>query len=304
MSETVHGSSGNQSWALSGLSLSLAVATALWTYIAWLSNSHLLDFARLQVFLMHHADIASSLVCFAFGITSILLMHEAGHLLVANDEFQSAPIWLPAPGLYLPSLGGIQTANAPVSMQQPGRYAIMGPLFGIFASVACLIIGALILEDTPYILKLAPDAQPVLLTFLTQVGLDTELNALQVAGWMGILLSSLQLLPVGATDGGQVLREVAPKLHAAISIITLVLLVLLAFTLPIAEGFTWWIWAAFSALHLFGNPIIEQASVSLLKRITLGLIWALLLSTTITFSLRAIPVPVIPEADISQEVEL
>ena len=102
MSETVQSSSGNQSWALSGLSLGLVVLAALWTYIAWLSNSNLLDFHRLQLFLTHHTDITSSLVFFASGVAGILLMHEAGHIFVANDEFRGVPVWLPAPGLYIP----------------------------------------------------------------------------------------------------------------------------------------------------------------------------------------------------------
>ena len=305
MSETVQSSSGNQSWALSGLSLGLVVLAALWTYIAWLSNSNLLDFHRLQLFLTHHTDITSSLVFFASGVAGILLMHEAGHIFVANDEFRGAPVWLPAPGLYIPSLGGIQTANAPVSMRHPGRYAIMGPLFGSFASASCLILGSMVLENTPYVLALAQGEQSLLAQFLTRLGLNLELNGLQVAGWMGLLLSSLQLLPIGATDGGQVLREVVPKFHLTISIVTLTLLVVLAFSLPIDEGFTWWAWAAFCALHLFGNPVISEPSAdTVTKRLGLGIVWALLLSSTLTLSLSAIPSPVIPEADISKEVEL
>ena len=43
---------------------------------------------------------------------------------------------------------------------------------------------------------------------------------LQVAGWMGFLLSSLQLLPIGATDGGQVLRTLMPRIHLPVSLMT------------------------------------------------------------------------------------
>ena len=305
MNESAQDGPSNRSWAFSGLSLGLVVITALWTYVAWLSNSHLLDFKRLQLFLPHHTDIWASLLAFSVGITFILLFHEVGHLLTGGESVQGAPLWLPAPGLYIPSLGGFQRAKGSVDIPHPGRYALMGPLCGITGSVACLILGAFILSETPYVLRIEITSQSPLIQLFTATGLGSELNSLQVAGWMGLLLSSLQLLPVGATDGGQIIRAMAPKLHIYISLTALCLFTLLAFTFPVAKGFTWWAWAALSSLHLLGNPIIEEeSSPSLLTRVILGLAWLLLFFGTLTISIDAIPTAVIPESDISQEVEL
>jgi len=303
--ESAQATPSNQSWALSGLSLSLVVVTALWTYVAWLSDSHLLDLQRLQLFLTHHTDIFSSLLAFSVGLTSILLLHEAGHLVVGGEAIRGAPLWLPAPGLYIPSLGGFQRAQSPVNIPHPGRYALMGPLCGISGSAVCLILGTIILPETPYLLRIDTMSQAPLIQLLTLVGLGAELNGLQVAGWMGLLLSSFQLLPIGATDGGQIIRVVAPGLHLFISLTALCLFTLVAFTFPISQGFTWWAWAALSSLHIFGSPIITQeTSPSLIRRSVLGLTWLLLFLGTLTVSLNAIPTAVIPEANISQEVEL
>ena len=305
MNESAQDGPSNRSWALSGLSLGLVVITSLWTYVAWLSNSHLFDFKRLQLFLTHHTDILASLLAFSVGITLILLLHEAGHLLTGGESVRGAPLWLPAPGLYIPSLGGFQRTQGPVDMPHPGRYAIMGPLCGITGAITCLIVGSFILSDTPYLLRIEMTSQSPLIQLLTVTGLGPDLNSLQVAGWMGLLLSSLQLLPVGATDGGQIIRAIAPKLHSSISLITLCLFTLLAFTFPVAKGFTWWAWAVLSSLHLLGNPIIEEAyTPTLIKRIILGMVWFLLFFGTLTVSIDAIPTAVIPEANISQEVEL
>ena len=71
----------------------------------------------------------------------------------------------------------------------------------------------------------------------------------------GLLLSSLQLLPIGATDGGQVLRTLMPRIHLPVSLMTLFALTLFAFSLPMKIAMTWWVWAGFSVLHLFGNPV-------------------------------------------------
>ena len=105
---------GGFAYTLSGLSLLFAILCSVWTYIAWLSNSSILDFARLQLFLTHHGDVLSSLGAFSSGLAAILLAHELGHALMAQDDFDGPPLWLPAPGLIVPSLGGLQTTQAPL----------------------------------------------------------------------------------------------------------------------------------------------------------------------------------------------
>lgn len=305
MNETKQGSSGGQSWTLSALSLLLVVTTATWTYVAWVSNSNILDYRRLQIFLTHHGDIATSLALYAAGISTILLMHEFGHLIVAKDSFRGPPLWLPAPGLYIPSLGGIQVTQKPVPLASPALHALMGPLWGILASTGCLTLGGLVLVDTPYLLEIDTQAQPLLIHALNTLGLTEQLNALQVAGWMGLLLSSMQLIPIGATDGGQLIHSISPRFHLISSLLSLTLLVLFAFSLPFREGFTWWIWAAFSALHLLGTPVFASSTASSWRqRGTLAILWLLLLASTSISTLNALPSAMIPEANISREVEL
>ena len=232
-------------------------------------------------------------------------MHELGHACMSREASGGPPLWLPAPGLIIPSLGGIQTTQAPLTLKRPGWHAILGPLLGIVASLGCLTVGQIILQDTPYILRIDFESQALVLKLLADLGLGLELNGLQVAGWMGLLLSGLQLLPVGATDGGQILRALLPKFHLLISLLTLSALTLFAFSLPIKVGMTWWIWTGFSALHLFGNPVMLQTeNRSSASRLLLACVWLPLLIGLTQFSQRAIPEPVIPEADVSRKVEL
>ena len=48
VTETKQTTAGGLAYTLSGLSLLFAILCSLWTYIAWLSNSSILDFARLH----------------------------------------------------------------------------------------------------------------------------------------------------------------------------------------------------------------------------------------------------------------
>ena len=296
---------GSLAYTLSGLSLLFAILCAVWTYIAWLSNSSILDFARLHLFLTHHGDVLTSLGAFSSGLATILLAHELGHALMAQNEFDGPPLWLPAPGLILPSLGGVQTTQTPLALKHPGWHALLGPLLGVVASLCCLLIGQLILLDTPYILKIDFSSQALLIQLLGQFGLGLELNALQVAGWMGLLLSGLQLLPIGATDGGQVLRTLLPGLHLPVSLMTLVALTLFAFSLPMKVAMTWWVWAGFSVLHLFGNPVkASRTQRGLGSQLVLVSLWLPLVIGITQVTHLAIPEPVIPEADVSRKIEL
>ena len=193
----------------------------------------------------------------------------------------------------------------PLALKNPGWHALLGPLLGVAASLCCLLIGQFILLDTPYILEIDLSSQALLIQLLGHLGLGLELNALQVAGWMGFLLSSLQLLPIGATDGGQVLRTLMPRIHLPVSLMTLFALTLFAFSLPMKIAMTWWVWAGFSVLHLFGNPVkAPQVQRGLGNQLLLASLWLPLLIGLTQVSHLAIPEPVIPEADVSRKVEL
>ena len=264
---------GGLAYTLSGLSLLFAILCSVWTYIAWLSNSSILDFARLQLFLTHHGDVLSSLGAFSSGLAAILLAHELGHALMAQDDFDGPPfgfqhldssfqVWVGCKRLKPPCYKESGLARATRTSTWRGGFALLSTYWTIHP------LGyALYSRD-----RLS--SQALLIQLLGHLGLGLELNAIQVAGWMGLLLSSLQLLPIGATDGGQVLRTLLPRIHLPVSLLALFALTLFAFSMPMKVAMTWWVWAGFSVLHLFGNPVkVPQIKRGLGNQLLLASLW-------------------------------
>lgn len=294
-----------KAWALSAVTLALSIAAAGWTYTAWMTRTQLLDFPRLALFVQQHPDVWNTLGVFALGILCILLAHELGHLIVAPDLARMPPIWIPAPGLYLPCFGGIRVTSSPLTLRYPAWQALLGPTFGIVMSLLCICVTPSFMERSPYILTLDTSASPLALQYLFATEPTIELTSLQTAGWMGLLLSSFQLLPIGATDGGQFLSSAAPQLHFTVSWIFFLALTFFTFSLPFNDAITWWGWVFFSALHLFGSPLRQGThTAGSFQRIGLMTLWLASLAVITSVSSRQVPQPVIPELEVSREVEL
>jgi membrane-associated protease RseP (regulator of RpoE activity) len=112
--------------------------------------------------------------------------------------------------------------------------------------------------------------------------LDVNLSPVAWAGWIGLLVTSLNLLPVGMLDGGHIFytlfgREKALKLYPFI----LVALVALGFA-----SNSWWLWAFL--LFLFGRVYAEPLDqITELDPRRRKLAWLALIILILTFT----PVP-------------
>lgn len=158
-------------------------------------------------------------ITYAVPIVAILSIHEAGHWLVLRRYRipVSLPILLPLP----PPLGFTGTLGAVIGVREamPSRtvalrMAIAGPLFGLVAAVIVLAIGLVLTpttdavstvdvsEDTTLFLQ-TPFLYDVLAAFF-HVPETALVHPLAFAGWWGLLLTLLQLFPVGQLDGGHV----------------------------------------------------------------------------------------------------
>lgn len=83
-------------------------------------------------------------------------------------------------------------------------------------------------------------------------GLDVNLHPVAWAGWAGILVTSLNLIPIGQLDGGHILSTMVGKNSRKIFSFLLVLMVILGFAW---NG--WWLWAF---LLFFLNKIPSQVA--------------------------------------------
>ena len=148
---------------------------------------------------------------------TILLCHEMGHYFMARKHGIPAtlPFFIPVP---LPPFG---TMGAVIKMegQMPNRRALFdvgvaGPLAGLFVIIPVILVG-LRMSDIVNLSDLGEGTfslgDSLLFSLLARIavgplaeGTDIMLHPLAFAGWAGLLVTALNLLPVGQLDGGHV----------------------------------------------------------------------------------------------------
>jgi membrane-associated protease RseP (regulator of RpoE activity) len=151
---------------------------------------------------------------FSFALMTILLAHELGHYWVAKKHGLNVtlPYFIPAPSL-------IGTFGAFIKMRSPVRdrrmlldVGVAGPLIGVAVAMPFLILG-LWLSDVKIVQgQMGTNlGSSLLLSLLSWVifgplpeGYDIVIHPVGFAGWIGLLVTSLNLLPIGQLDGGHV----------------------------------------------------------------------------------------------------
>ena len=163
---------------------------------------------------------------FALTLMSILLCHEMGHYCFArfHGVWASLPYFLPAP----PYLFPIGTFGAFIRMKSPplDRRALFD--VGAAGPWAGVILGDSLLFSTLTYLVLGVEAEQV----------SVILHPIALAGWFGLLVTCLNLLPVGQLDGGHVMYSLFGHGHRWIARAFLVVI----FVLGYQYWFGWFVW--------------------------------------------------------------
>ena len=210
---------------------------------------------------------------FAMALMGILLAHELGHYFVARRYCINAspPYFLPAP----PWINLIGTFGAFIRIRSPvvDRRQLMdvgaaGPWAGFLVALVVLTIGLMRSESLP---GLGHDAYQViivrdsplnfggslLLTGLREM-LDIHgpilMHPLALAGWVGIFITMLNLLPLGQLDGGHVIYALMGNMQVWVGRVIWYVLLVLGFKFP-----AWWLWAGLTLL--LGRGRIAHPSV-------------------------------------------
>jgi Zn-dependent protease len=175
-----------------------------------------------RVMVTHWDDGLLFMLC----LIGILLAHEMGHFL-ATVRYRvpaSFPFFLP-----LPILSPIGTLGAVIAMEgsradrkQIFDIGIAGPLAGLVVAVPVLWVGVLKLDFTePQYGLFALDA-PLLVTWMLgllqpagytpgQDIVQSHLNPYFMAGWVGLLVTALNMMPISQLDGGHVVYTLLGK---------------------------------------------------------------------------------------------
>lgn len=245
------------------------------------------------------ADVLKGLP-FSIAIMSVLGAHEAGHYIVAKKHGMrtSLPYFIPFPNM-IGTMGALIRHKGPI----PDRKAlfdvgISGPLIGLVVSVLVTMIGLLQppLDRAPQGLQIELGI-PLLFELVNRIIPSTDaaiMHPIAFAGWVGMLVTALNLIPAGQLDGGHVLRAMIGEKAKDVSRIIPVILISLGFYVTYIlnkDGFLWVLWGIFlSFFAAAGHPKPLNDDVPLGKgRMALGIfifIMGLLCFTLVPFQVQ------------------
>lgn len=262
---------------------------------------------------------------FAGTLMTILLCHEMGHYLVARRHRLdvSLPYFIPLPPFVsLGTMGAVIRMRRPISdRNQLIDVGAAGPLAGLVAAVPLLVIG---LSLSPLSQVTAEGAVTegnslayLALKFLVHGrylpaadGTDVQLHPMAFAAWVGLLITMINLIPIGQLDGGHIAAAWLGPRHERLSgwlhrLLLVVGAAVVAFLLAEARshgwswkdaliraasaGLPWLVWAVLLLVmrRLSGgvyHPPVEGAPLSPGRR-------ALALAVLVVFLLLFTPIP-------------
>lgn len=233
---------------------------------------------------------------YAISLLLILGAHELGHYFAARYHKLAVtlPYFIPAP----PPLSPFGTFGAFIQLREPMRNRKMlldvgaaGPLAGLVFAIPIVLIGLATSQVGPInpdglmegnSLLYAFSKIVVFGRFLPGGGEDVTLNQIAQAGWTGLLVTALNLMPVGQLDGGHVLYtligDAARKLYYPL-LIGMALLVFL-----FSEAWLLWLVLLFLFGRVYAAPLDMITPLDPRRRVIAVVALA-------TFVLTFVPVP-------------
>jgi membrane-associated protease RseP (regulator of RpoE activity) len=207
------------SYALANVGLDPGVAepsTPL-GYVAFVPKYLVLLMAAEVSYALAHPQFIVEGLKFAAALLSILLAHESGHYVACRLYGVNAtlPYFIPMPPPFMAgTLGAFIKIRSPI----PSRRALFdigvaGPLAGFLAVIPVACAALLTARPGPPLPPASADVvviffnDPLLLRLLAgPLGVEdlpgVAPNPFHFAAWVGLLVTSLNLLPVGQLDGG------------------------------------------------------------------------------------------------------
>lgn len=211
---------------------------------------------------------------FCVPLLSILGVHEVGHYAAARRHGVAVtpPYFIPAPSL-IGTFGAFIRIRSPI----PDRNALMdigaaGPIAGALVAIPVLAIGLGLSSVRPSGPPGGgiPLGESLLFKALSRLvigevpkGYDVVLHPVAFAGWIGLLVTALNLLPSGQLDGGHIAYAFFGGRYARAARAVPLLLV------PLGLAWSgWFVWAAL--LFVLGTrhpaPLFDEIPLSPARR--------------------------------------
>jgi membrane-associated protease RseP (regulator of RpoE activity) len=197
-----------------------------------------------------HVDRWQETLPLSLGLWTILISHELGHWIVAQSQQVklSWPNFLPT--AQIGAFGAI-TRFASVLPNRSTLFdiSIAGPAAGGLVAVL-MLIGGLLLSHPGSGLEIPAQffQSSILVGAIAKVVLGNEVhktlvsvNPLVIIGWLGMVITALNLMPAGQLDGGRMVQAIyGRKTAQRVTIATLVILGIVVLTNPANSLILYW----------------------------------------------------------------
>jgi len=221
-------------------------------------------------------NLFSGTVFFALPLISILFVHEMGHYFTSKKHGikTSLPFFMPIPpilpGFNIGTFGALISSSDPM----PNKKAlfdvgISGPIAGFIIAIPVTIMGIATSEIVPI-----PDISSgeiilgssflfILLSNMIHTipeGFALNMNSIAFAGWVGLLITSINLLPAGQLDGGHIFRAVLGEKQKYAGWIAVFIMI-----------FTGWVFFAIIIVFMMGMmhppPLNDESKIDMKRKI-------------------------------------
>ncbi len=194
--------------------------------------------------LVEQPERLSEALPIGLGLVGILVAHEVGHHISAQ-RYQVRLSWpFPFPALQIGSFGVFNRFESLLPNRQSlFDIAFAGPAAGGLFALVLLMLGLILSPSSPTLpLDISFLRGSILVGLLARLFLGDTLQVSSVLvhplvgiGWIGLVITALNLMPAGSLDGGRIIQAIYGRKIARLTTwVTLVLLALIAIANPIA----------------------------------------------------------------------
>ena len=230
---------------------------------------------------------------FSMTLMGILLVHEMGHFVMSRVHGVAAtpPYFIPGPPFLVGTFGAFIKMHTPTNRRALFDVGAAGPWAGFLVAIPAVFYGLSISEVRPLEAPTADGlalGESLVFQLLTRLALGVSasdvtivLHPVALAGWFGLFVTFLNLLPVGQLDGGHVVYALLGRRHRWVARAGLVTIVGLAFM----GWHGWAMWAVLvTLLGLDHPPTIDDTPLDPVRRVAAWLTIGL-------FAITFMPVP-------------
>ena len=239
---------------------------------------------------------------FSASLLFILGTHEFAHYFASRVHRvpSTLPFFIPAPPVpfVIGTFGAVIKMRAPIATKRALiDIGASGPLAGFIAAVIVTLIGLkssmiIPIDYGPGEISLGTS---LIFEFLIEIvlgyvpkGFEVYLSSVAFAGWIGFLVTALNLLPIGQLDGGHIVYALNGRVHRKVSLYMVASLFILG-TVGLLTGWGWigWmIWAVLvSLLGIWHPPVVDEDMPLGRARTIIGIV------TLLVFILTFMPLP-------------